>query len=70
MCLYSVPAVAQETYDLKDRMSFFVVPDGKVMRMTTPVGTKGHTQLMKSGRESFFFGCRFFVCRLQRVPRR
>jgi len=51
VCLYAVPARAQETYDLKDRMSFFVMPDGKVVRMTAPVGTRGHTELMKSGRE-------------------
>jgi hypothetical protein len=51
LCMYAVPASAQDAWDVKDRMSFFVMPDGKVIRMTTPVGTRGHTELMKSGRE-------------------
>lgn len=51
LCAYAVPASAQDAWDVKDRMTFFVMPDGKVLRMTTPVGTRGHTELMKSGRE-------------------
>ncbi len=51
LCAYAIPASAQDAWDVKDRMSFFVMPDGKVVRMTTPVGTRGHTELMRSGRE-------------------
>jgi hypothetical protein len=51
LCVYAVPVSAQDAWDIKDRMSFFVMPDGKVVRMTNPVGTRGHTELMKSGRE-------------------
>ena len=51
LCVYAVPASAQDAWDLRDRMSFFVMPDGKVIRMTTPVGTRGHTELMNRGRE-------------------
>ena len=41
LCAYAIPASAQDAWDIKDRMSFFVMPDGKVVRMTTPVGTRG-----------------------------
>lgn len=51
LCACAIPASAQDAWDVKDRMSFFVMPDGKVVRMTTPVGTRGHTELMRSGRE-------------------
>ena len=51
LCACAIPASAQDAWDVKDRMSFFVMPDGKVVRMTAPVGTRGHTELMRSGRE-------------------
>ena len=51
LCAYAIPASAQDAWDLRDRMSFFVMPDGKVIRMTSPVGTRGHSELMKTGRE-------------------